>query len=356
MEELLTSFLSIKLCLYERASKAEFRLELAVSLSIFLHLIFVFSAWNVAGGGKSMVTPGTSRLEANLRTSANMKQLGDFVPEQMHDLDSPPAPPMTPPTARLLLTDTQVTTVATQKVLREEYVAKPLQSVSEPIKSDKSGASAGVLNSFDDGPPSNVDVELDLYSGPEGVLLGRARATYKASAGRYSVAVEGDGIRNDMSAVGEKWHLQVMGSIRQAGLYPEAYSGEGTVARQLVGHENTLEKMQFRKRMQDGLFDNQSLFYQFMHLTRQQMSVIHLASADGSYLVFEGRVQEDEVLELEELGSLMTNKYLFRTQGSSESFEVWLLPRQRAVPLRVRHTSADGKILDQRVRTLRTTR
>lgn len=348
----MTSFLSIKLCLYERGSKANFRLGLAVSLSIFLHLIFLLNAWSVAGGGKSMVTPGTSRLEAKLRTSANMKQLGDSVPEQMQDQDLP----LAPPTAKRLLTDAQVTTAATQKVLREEYVAKPLQSVSEQIKSDKSGASAGVLNSFDDGPPSNVEIELDLYSGSEGVLLGRARAIYKASAGRYAVAVESDGIQNDTSVVGEKWHLQVMGSIRQAGLYPEAYSGEGTLARQLVGHENTSEKMQFRNRMQDGLFDNQSLFYQFMHLTRQQMSVIHIASADGSYRVFEGRAQEDEVLELEELGSLMTNKYLFRAQGSSESFEVWLLPRQRAVPLRVRHTSADGKILDQRVRTLRTTR
>lgn len=351
----MTSFLARKSALFKLASEADFRLGLAVALSIVLHLILALSVWSVSGGGKSVVTPAPSKLDARLRTSVNPKQFSKSVPEPMREENSPPLPPMVETTGKRVL-ESPALSSATQKAPGEEFIAKPLRSPAEQVQSEQSGASVGVLNSFDDGPPSNVEIELDLYSGPEGMHMGRARATYKASAGRYVVAVEGDGLQNDMSVLAEKWHLQVMGSIRQVGLYPETYWGEGALARQLVGHENRSEKVQFRKRMQDGLFDNQSLFYQFMHLTAQQMSAIHLASADGSYRVFEGRIQEDEVLEVDQLGVLKTNKYLFLTQGSSESFEVWLLPRQRAVPLRVRHTSADGKILDQRVRTLRATR
>lgn len=350
----MTRFLPNKLSRFDLSALGNLRLGLAVSLSIILHLFFLLASWRLQGTGMSMADSSPSRLEARLRTPADFKLSQYFVPEQVPVQALKPLPPTAEQTGGRFVAESPVTNGAAQKTPTQEPVVKRPDAPLEKTQPDVSNAAPGLLNSSEDSPPSVVELELDLFSGSDGKLLSRARATYTASAGRYVVAVESDESQGIASTTGERWRLQVMGSIRQAGLYPEAYSGEGVVARQLVGHENASERMQFRRKIQDGLFDNQSLFYQFMHLTKQQMASIHVASTDGSYRIFEGRIQEDEVLEVQNLGALMTNRYLFNTQGSSETFEVWLLPGKRVVPLRVRHTSAEGKVLDQRVRTLRT--
>ncbi len=267
---------------------------------------------------------------------------------------------VTPLTTAQSETAPVVTPQAVPKVAKkggdEEPVPDTRQTPAAQRQPGDSGATTESLVSFEAGPPSVVDMELDLFAGADARFLGRARGVYTASAGRYAVVVEGGAPQGDIETGGEKWRLQVFGSIRHAGLYPEGYSGEGEVARQLVSEGQGAEKTLFRRRMQDGLFDSQSLFFQFMHLPIERMKTISVASPDGSFRIFEANRQDEEVIEVENLGALKTNKYLFSTQGSSETYEVWLLLQPRAVPLRVRHTSPDGSIIDQRVRTLRATR
>ena len=330
-------------------------MRIAFLLSLLLHVALMFGEWR---GGRGQ-PPGTklTNLLATLREPGTSPVSPDFpkgdatsAAEKVQSLS--PSPKVKENRQQL---PRQAVSASPTRDAQEVPFSKPDgKEKAIPIPDDKASSASGVLQVFEQGPPSLVELDLDILSGSDSRLVGRARSVYAASAGRYSVQLEGEPMTEQAVPVGAaQWRIRVLGSVRQMGLYPEAYYGEGELAKQLLGRGMDSRRDLFSGRTQDGLFDNQSLFYQFLHLPITELNSVHISTADGSYQIFQSMRLEDEVVEVPGLGTLKTNKYLFSTTGSTETFEIWILPQQRIMPFRVRHTSRDGKVTEQRVRAIR---
>ena len=324
-------------------------LFLSFLISIFLHAAFLFSDWRI--GAKKATQGVQSKFEVKLLGAQMAAEKGMAAPDLlssqvMAESDTEPAK-----AERKHIEQEGVTSKS--EMLPDAAVKNPPleQEGAQTVKDGGATVFDGTILGVGEGPASHVEIDVEIYLGAERQFSGRARNVYSASDGLYSLIVEGVPDHPELP-LQNPWRLDVSGRVRDNGLSPEMYSGSGALSRRFSGYVDKDGATTFSGRTPDGLLDGQSLLFQFMHMGTGRIDRLAIATP-SSYLLFDGVRQGEVWVDVPSLGSIKTQKYLFTSQNSAETIEVWLLSEQRNLPLRIRRVFADGDVTEQLVTGLR---
>ena len=270
-----------------------------------------------------------------------------------------------------------ITSVAPREILR------PVTNISKSVRKsaerkvrdvDKSTSSSSTLvtsekpqpaqlsqmpevkQSGDREPLIQVDVEFEIYTGPERQFSGAGRQLYVSDgAGRYGLSI-GQMAPVITGVAEELWRLEISGDIVPQGLSPTFFELKGALPEQLmalkIGSKNASLLPERSGRMPDGIMDRQSLLYQFA-INPPSSSGGKITLSDGSkYSEYLYRLGESEMLRVGTLGDVRTIKLILTATDGNEFIELWLIPAWRYLPAKVRYSDDRGFVTEQLVVSL----
>ncbi len=231
-------------------------------------------------------------------------------------------------------------------------VPKALASPSTPAET-LTAAPGGLPRSAPAGAAKRVEIEFEIFSGTDRQPMGKGRHVYVSENDRsFGVSIKQTGAAEETSQ-GKSWQLEISGQIERHGLSPLIFQMQGDVPerlmalREISADPSALPGKSRSGRLPDGILDRQSLLYQFMLIPPANEGGKLWLSDGKTYSLYEYRIAGFEYLAVPGIGSVRTVRLVFSTGNSPEIIELWLIPDQRYLPAKVRHTDRLGGITEQ---------
>jgi len=217
---------------------------------------------------------------------------------------------------------------------------------------------AGLPRSGPSGAARRVEIEFDIFSGPDRQPMGRGRHLYLLVDDRYFGVSIKQMPRPDEAVQETSWQLDISGRIDRHGLSPLHFQMQGALPEHFIslkeaaGGPASLPGKKRSGSMPDGILDRQSLLYQFM-LVPPSNSGGKLWLSDGvNNALYAYHIAGYESLAIPSIGEVQVMRLVFSTAGSAETIELWLIPDKRYLPAKMRHTDRLGVITEQVVVSL----
>lgn len=282
-----------------------------------------------------------------------------------------PAPiaPQPGPAAEALPAEKEVTTTAkdparinvptASRIPAESTTAVPAATASPSTAAENPAVQPGGLpRSGPAGAAKRVEIEFEISSGADRQPMGKGRHVYVSENDRsFGVSIK-QTVTTGEASHGNSWQLEISGQIERHGLSPLVFRMQGAVPERLMALKeistdpSALAGKARSGRMPDGILDRQSLLYQFMLAPPANEGGKMWLSDGRTYGLYEYRIAGFEFLAVPAIGSVRTVKLVFTTGSSPEIIELWLIPEQRYLPAKVRHTDRLGGITEQVVVSL----
>lgn len=277
--------------------------------------------------------------------------------------------PQPAPAAEGLPAEKEVTTTArdparinvpaASRIPAESTTAVPTATASPSTPAATLAAQpAGLPRSGPAGAAKRVEIEFEIFSGADRQPMGKGRHVYVSENDRsFGVSIK-QTVTAEEASHGKSWQLEISGQIERHGLSPLVFQMQGTVPERLIALKeisadpSALAGKARSGRMPDGILDRQSLLYQFMLIPPANEGGKLWLSDGRTYGLYEYRIAGFEFLAIPAIGSVRTVKLVFTTGNSPEIIELWLIPDQRYLPAKVRHTDRLGGITEQLVVSL----
>lgn len=232
--------------------------------------------------------------------------------------------------------------------------AASMSATTQPLAPQPSG----LPRSGPAGAPKRVELEFEVFSGADRQPMGKGRHIYVSENDQsFGVSIK-QTVTAEESSHGKSWQLEISGQIERHGLSPLVFQMQGAVPERLIALKeisadpSVLAGKARSGRMPDGILDRQSLLYQFMLIPPVNEGGKLWLSDGRTYALYEYRIAGFEFLAVPAIGSVRTVKLVFATGNSPELIELWLIPDQRYLPAKVRHTDRHGGITEQVVVSL----
>lgn len=217
---------------------------------------------------------------------------------------------------------------------------------------------AGPPQSSPAGVAKRVEIEFEIFSGADRQAIGRGRHLYVAANDQsFGVSIK-QVLKPDEGAQETSWQLDISGRIDRQGLSPLLFQMQGALPERLISLKEASSNPSSPSgetrsgRMPDGILDRQSLLYQFM-LVPPANSGGKLWLTDGvKNALYSYRITGYETLAIPSIGNVQVMKLVFSTAGSTDLIELWLIPDQRYLPAKMRHTDRHGLVTEQVVVSL----
>lgn|GEM_PF-3791296 len=325
------------------------RLWLAFGFSCLAHGIFLVPLFARTQNTEALASP--RRIQATLAPSA--------VPE----IESASSPFITSvaqkPFQQPVTNFSKSATKSAEKKLRD--IDKSSSISSAPVASEKPQPAQlnqmpEVKRSGDRELLTQVDIEFEIYMGPERQFSGAGRQQYVSDgAGRYGLSISQ--VAPVMTSTADDlWRLEISGDIVPQGLSPTFFELKGALPERLMalkaGSESASPLNERSGRVRDGILDRQSLLYQFT-VNPPSSSGGKITLTDGAkYSEYLYRLGESEMLRVGTLGEVRTIKLILTVSNSVEFVELWLIPELRYLPAKVRYSDERGFVTEQLVVSL----
>jgi hypothetical protein len=244
-------------------------------------------------------------------------------------------------------------------VARKNLATAPPKPLSAPVATLPATETVAAQPDVSSGIPlpglvgavRRVEIEFEIYTGDDRQFAGMGRHLYVSGNGEDF----GVSIRQIFGADEQKketeWRMEISGRITREGLSPLLFELQGELPERLIALKNIPEKMlpaKVRKgRMPDGILDRQSLIYQFM-VKPPALLGGKLWLSDGiTHGVYLYRMAGFDSLSITALGGVRAIKLIVSSSESAEIIELWVVPDMHYLPVKVRHTDAQGVVTEQ---------
>jgi hypothetical protein len=277
--------------------------------------------------------------------------------------------PQPAPAAEGLPAEKEVTTTArdparinvpaASRIPAESTTAVPTATASPSTPAATLAAQpAGLPRSGPAGAAKRVEIEFEIFSGADRQPMGKGRHVYVSENDRsFGVSIK-QTVTAEEASHGKSWQLEISGQIERHGLSPLVFQMQGTVPERLIALKeisadpSALAGKARSGRMPDGILDRQSLLYQFMLMppANERRKIVAVRRQNIQPL----RIPHRRIRASCDPGDRERThcKTGFSTGDSPEIIELWLIPDQRYLPAKVRHTDRLGGITEQVVVSL----
>ena len=200
-----------------------------------------------------------------------------------------------------------------------------------------------------------ADIQFELYAGEARQPIGRAQHRYVTPDGDlFGISVQAEPAGDQQ---GKQWSIEVSGRVTRFGLSSFSYQMQGLEAERFFGlvrpeggraSVDAASANDVRKgRMYDNMLDRSSLLYHFMAQPP--------ARTGGRIWLTDGKIQQQyayriegyETVTLVESGGVRALRLRFEALNGPGSIDLWLLPDQHYLPVRVRFVDRDGEVTEQ---------
>lgn len=194
-------------------------------------------------------------------------------------------------------------------------------------------------------PYSWVEIQFQVYSGDNEILMGTGMHHYEASDNsHYEMQVSG----KQQSEDEEKWELNIKGRVFMSTLSPSIYQRRGSIANRLMALSDVSATYSpSQGQFPDSISDRQSLSYQFM--------ISPPKNQPGSILLSDGKniinyIYDTPIIGITSspyFGSIRTIKIILKSTKDSDSIELTLAPDFKYLPLEIKHVDIHSNITKQ---------
>ena len=205
------------------------------------------------------------------------------------------------------------------------------------------------------GRVQRADIQFELYSGEARQPVGRAQHRYLAPDGDlFGISVQGEPAAG---SPGSGWSIEISGRVTRFGLSSFAYQTQGEAADRFFGlarregrdvSSGAASGDDVRKgRLKDNLLDRNSLLYHFMAQPPTMAGGMVWLSDGKVHQQYAYRIEGYETVTLVESGGVRALRLRFDALNGRGSIDLWLLPDQHYLPVRVRFVDRDGEVTEQ---------
>lgn len=205
------------------------------------------------------------------------------------------------------------------------------------------------------GRVQRADIQFEIYTGEARQPVGRAQHRYLAPDGDlFGISVQGEPVAG---SPGSGWSIEISGRVTRFGLSSFAYQTQGEAADRFFG----LARREGRDvssgaasadavrtgRLKDNLLDRNSLLYHFMAQPPSMAGGMVWLSDGKVHQQYAYRIEGYETVTLVESGGVRALRLRFDALNGRGSIDLWLLPDQHYLPVRVRFVDRDGEVTEQ---------
>lgn len=200
------------------------------------------------------------------------------------------------------------------------------------------------------GRVQRADIQFEMYAGENRQPVGRAQHRYMAPDGDlFGISVQGQPVADGSE---KDWSIEISGRVTRFGLSSFAYQVQGGEAARFFGlarQEGEMSSVDGVRtgRLKDNLLDRNSLLYHFMALPPSMTGGMVWLSDGKVHQQYAYRIAGYETVALAASGAVRALRLQFEAIGGSGSIELWLLPDQHYLPVRVRFVDRDGEVSEQ---------
>lgn len=333
-----------------KADERRFLIALAISLSLHAAAL-----WKFGMPQPGLSTAHSGPLHVTL-AAPPARNVAHVEPQETAVPDGMPAPRDT----RIAANDpARVDAPVAAKIESEPKPVAPSPSIpSNAAVTEAPTQVVGLPRTGQAGVARHVEIEFEIRMGEDRRLVGKGRHVYLSRADQfYGLSVKQIGA-SPVSDGEEPWELSISGQVDRQGLSPAIYQVKGNLPKGLVAlkeaavDSSTPSVKKRDGRMPEGLLDRQSLLYQFM-LAPPSANGGGFWLTDGvASALYTYRIAGYESIAIPALGDVQTMKLILSTAGSREIIELWVIPDNRYLPAKIRHTDPFGVISEQVVVSL----
>ena len=333
-----------------KAEKRRFLIALAASLSLHAAVLWKFG----------MLPPGLPTMHSGpLQVRLAAPAAGNHAPAEAQEtaVDEELSAPQN---ARIAAADPiRISVPVVPKIAAETTTVVQASNIPAAASETEAAAQpAGPPQSSPAGVAKRVEIEFEIFSGADRQPTGKGRHLYVSGNDQsFGISIK-QMPGSDEAAPDTSWQLEISGRIDRQGLSPLVYQLRGALPERFIslkeaaGGSLSPPGKTRSGRMPDGILDRQSLLYQFM-LTPPANSGGKLWLTDGvKNTIYSYRITGYETLAIPSIGNVQAMKLVFSTADSAELIELWLIPDQRYLPAKMRHTDRYGLITEQVVVSL----